>query len=52
MTYINGEGRRIAPQALILNMLTVPGIQHTVLREHHTLAFQAAGNPALLTLLL
>jgi hypothetical protein len=33
-------------------MLTVLDIQHTVLTEHHTLAFQSAGNPALLTLLL
>jgi hypothetical protein len=32
--------------------LTVPDTQHTVLKGLHILAFQSAGNPALLTLLM
>lgn len=52
MNYSNGKGRQKASQELILDSLTVPDIQHTVLGEHHTLAFQSVGNPALLTLLL
>lgn len=50
--YVHQVWGKTTPLTLILNILTVPGIQYTVLRERHTLAFQVAGNPALLTLLL